>query len=112
MTICSASTGAVATAATSPAPSAAQRRRLRPCVQPRQLKASGHLSRASSRSRPTKASVIARRISSGAASASATRAAAPPQAAIAASALSGLAIATTRVPPICRQGTASSSRQR
>ena len=34
-----------------------------------------------------------------------------PQAAIAASALSGLAIATTRVPPICRHGTASRARQ-
>jgi hypothetical protein len=111
MTTCSASTGAASTAASSTIPSAAQRPLRRPWVQPRQLKASGHFSRASSLSRPAKASLIARRISSGSASASATRAEAPPQAAIAASASSGLAIATTRVPPISRQGTASSARQ-
>ena len=56
--------------------------------------------------------MIVRRMSSGVASASATRPAPPPQAAIAASPASGLAIATTRVPPICRHGTASSARQR
>ena len=91
---------------------ASTRRRFGAVVQVRQLKISGQRWRASSRSRPAKATVTARRMSSGAASASATRAAAPPQAAIAASALSGLLIATTRVPPICRQGTASSSMQR
>ncbi len=109
---CSISKGAASTAPTAAAATPNARCRRGDAVQVRQLNASGQRWRASSRRRPAKASVMARRTSSGAASASATRAAPPPQAASAASAVSGLLIATTRVPPICRQGTASSAMQR